>query len=662
VPVARPSATALATSAPPPPVGNEAADSRRHRDPGRRTPVIWLGLDALDFELVDRLAAEGRMPNWKRLESEGYTARLKSYAPILSPILWTTLATGVGPDIHGVLDFQQVDPKTGDKVPISGNSRKLPAIWNVASASGLTVGVVGWWATHPAEEVNGFFVTDHASPILFEGLPKQGVAYPAALAGGIEQVAARDGAVTSEELAGFVATPVAEIAAARASAGGLPNDLVLLSRAIAATRVQSRIGLELYDRYLPDLMMLYLEGTDVVGHLYASEIPPRMSCVSDEDFARHHGTVDAYYALVDGVLGQWMRRAEEDGATLIVNSDHGFKWGNDRSCERGSLNPETAGFWHRLEGVFAAWGARVQKSSRRGQATVFDVEPTVAALLGLPVDRHSSGVPVRSAFPGLTAPRRADLAASIPVRRLAAEPTSPKESSEYAQKLRALGYLSGGESERATPSGADRPGLTEVAWNNLGVYLSTLGGAENLRGAERAYEKSLAMWPRYPSALFNFAVLHRIRGDDRAAIDGLFRSLEAGQPDPERAILDWALYYNATSKSARELEVLERGAGKYPESEAIQRALGMRLFQGRNCPRADATLARFETTTRNPQTLNALALVKACLGRKEEAIAFFRRSLDLDPNQTTVARSLGVLEGESRARRQEPQGTSPSPR
>src|SRR5262245_60968231 len=78
--------------------------SRNRRASGGRSPVIWLGLDGLDFEIVDRLAAEGRMPNWKRLASEGYTAKLESFVPVVSPVVWTTLATGVSPDIHRVLD------------------------------------------------------------------------------------------------------------------------------------------------------------------------------------------------------------------------------------------------------------------------------------------------------------------------------------------------------------------------------------------------------------------------------------------------------------------------------------------------------------------------------------------------------------------------------
>jgi Flp pilus assembly protein TadD len=61
-------------------------------------------------------------------------------------------------------------------------------------------------------------------------------------------------------------------------------------------------------------------------------------------------------------------------------------------------------------------------------------------------------------------------------------------------------------------------------------------------------------------------------------------------------------------------------------------------------------LGRFEAPTRSPETLNALALIRACLGRKEEASNLFRRSLAIDPNQETVVRSLAVLEGGAPAR------------
>ena len=632
-----------ATPAPAAHVETEDVAARARRPAGGRAPVIWLGLDGLDWQLLDRLSAEGKMPNWKRITEEGSTAKLRAFVPILSPVIWTTLATGVGPDVHRVLDFQEVDPKTGQKVPISGDSRAVPAIWNVASAEGRTVGVVGWWGTHPAEEVKGFFVSDHASPILFEGLPKNGLAYPASLASGVEQITAREGAVTDEELTRFADVPLSDIAAARASGNGLREPLIALARTIGATRVAARVARELYDRNLPDLTMLYLEGTDVVGHVFAADVPPRLPCTSDADFAKYHRVVDEYYALVDRLLGQWMRRAEEDGATLIVNSDHGFKWGDDRSCSRDSLNPATAGFWHRLDGVFAAWGARVHRGAERGSATVFDVAPTVAALLEIPVDRRATGTVIRGAFPDLAGPPRRDLS-SIAVRRLATDAISEQEASEYTKKLLALGYLSGGEPGRLAAPGGDRPGLTEGGWNNLGLYLSTTGGPARAKEAETAFHKALELRPDYHSPQFNLAGLLRREGRDAEAIDWLFRSLASGHADPSATVVAWAAEYQDAGKAARAKQVLERAAAQYPADEGVARQLAVLRFKAGDCATAQAAVARFEGTTRDPDTLNVLALLATCTGRPEAAIGLFRRSLAIQPDQPGAIRSLEMLE------------------
>jgi predicted AlkP superfamily phosphohydrolase/phosphomutase/Tfp pilus assembly protein PilF len=635
------------TPAPAPAVPSDAQDvaTRTRRGPGGQTPVIWLGLDGLDFELVDRLAAEGKMPNWKRLEAEGYTARLTSYQPILSPIVWTTLATGLPPDRHRVLDFQEVDPASGQKMPISGRSRAVPAIWNVATSAGLSVGVVGWWATHPAEEVRGFFVSDHASAILFQGLSQRGVAYPESLSSGVARLMETDGHVSDEELTAYVDMPVAEITRERRTLEPLQNPVTALGRTIGATRLVAHVARELYDRNLPDLTMVYFEGTDVIGHVFAPDEPPQMPCTSDEDFKRYGRAVDTYFALVDRILGQWMRRAEEDGATLLVNSDHGFRWGSDRSCQKGSRDPGTAGWWHRLDGVFAAWGTRVRPSPRRGHHTVYDVDPTVSALLGLPVDVDARGELMRDAFSALPNPRREKLSETVPVRRLESASVSESEAADYAKKLRALGYLSGNEPSRLAPSGEDRPGLTESGWNNLGLFLSAKRSGDSDRAEEAAYRKAVELDPSYSTPKYNLAVMYRRRGDDRQAIDWLFRALESGAPDPDGNVLAWAFDYVHGKKAREARDVLERGASAFPDSEAIQRALALDLYSHKECARADRQLARFETPTRGTETLNALALIRACLGRRQEAVDLFRRSLALEPKQEAVVRSLAMLEG-----------------
>jgi predicted AlkP superfamily phosphohydrolase/phosphomutase len=218
-----------------------------------------------------------------------------------------------------------VDPASGRKVPISGNSRSVPAVWNLASAAGRKVGVVGWWASHPAEEVNGFFVSDHASPILYDKPTLSGSAYPSSLEAGVAQIVEREGHPTPADLARFVDLPPAGIGRILGSDQGMDNAVVALARIVAATRVYHRAARDLYDKNLPDLMTVYIEGTDEIGHFFSPFTPPRLACVSEEDFGRYHRAVEVYYGMVDQMLGQWMRRAEEDHATLLVNSDHGSK-------------------------------------------------------------------------------------------------------------------------------------------------------------------------------------------------------------------------------------------------------------------------------------------------------------------------------------------------
>lgn len=76
-----------------------------------------LGLDGVDPDVVSELVAEGKLPNFERLQREGASARLMSSPPLLSPIIWTTIATGRQPVDHGIAHFTLEDPATGKTIP-----------------------------------------------------------------------------------------------------------------------------------------------------------------------------------------------------------------------------------------------------------------------------------------------------------------------------------------------------------------------------------------------------------------------------------------------------------------------------------------------------------------------------------------------------------------
>ena len=218
---------------------------------------------------------------------------------------------------------------------------------------------------------------------------------------------------------------------------------------------------------------------------------------------------------------------------------------------------------------------------------------------------------------------------------------SPQQASEYTKKLLALGYLSPSEAKPLAPTGGDRPGLTEGAWNNLGVYFRET--RKDLSAAEKAFEKSLELSPGYYSPMFNLAVLYRSRSDTKAAEEWLFRSLAALRQDPEPAVVGWSHEYQKDGKVAAARSLLERAARAYPDNEGIARDLALLRYRARDCGGAVSALSRFEAGTKNPRTLNDLALFETCLVHREAVLRLLERSLALDPNQPDVLRTLSMV-------------------
>ena len=72
--------------------------------------MIVVGLDGFDPDLYRKFKAEGLMPNFTKLEEEGCFRPLETAFPSISPVAWSSYATGVDASRHNIYDFLTRDP------------------------------------------------------------------------------------------------------------------------------------------------------------------------------------------------------------------------------------------------------------------------------------------------------------------------------------------------------------------------------------------------------------------------------------------------------------------------------------------------------------------------------------------------------------------------
>src|SRR5260370_38396139 len=80
-----------------------AAWGPRHGAPAK-VPLVVIGIDGGEWRVLRRMWQDGELPSLRRLADHGSTARLRT-AYNASPVIWTTIATGVTPAEHGITDF-----------------------------------------------------------------------------------------------------------------------------------------------------------------------------------------------------------------------------------------------------------------------------------------------------------------------------------------------------------------------------------------------------------------------------------------------------------------------------------------------------------------------------------------------------------------------------
>lgn len=126
---------------------------------------LLIGLDGFEPSLAARWMDSGDLPNLALLRARGAFGCLASTKPPVTFPAWTTCVTGVGPGQHGIFDFTEVREGAQAIRFVNSSARQAPALWNILSAAGKRVCVLGVPGAYPPEGVNGILVAGFDSPV-----------------------------------------------------------------------------------------------------------------------------------------------------------------------------------------------------------------------------------------------------------------------------------------------------------------------------------------------------------------------------------------------------------------------------------------------------------------------------------------------------------------
>ena len=395
----------------------------------------------------------GELPAFRRLVEEGaYRPDFETLPITQSPVIWTTIATGRAPEDHGVTSFTSQLPN-GQVIPVTSSVRKVRAIWELASRRGSSVGVIGWWATWPAEEVNGYMVSDHASPAFSDLLvadrrywtaDRETLArlerdfLPVDLAPVLARhwIAAEDFPYDDVQRRGGFTD--AQMEALRAAPWNDRNAYSWLKTFYRVDEPLLRAGLDLARERPTDLQMLYLRGADPVQHYGWDLYEPEKFARRPPHLERDRGLVEGVYRYLDTFLAE-IQEARRPDSWLIVASDHGAEPTPHAKDPEHTGRPGEHG--PGAVGVLFIAGPHVKRGFVLPRGTPYDIMPTLAWLLGLPLADELPGKPLTEAFDESFVRTQA-------VRRVptyGARPTGPLLPSpadeEMLKSLKNLGYI-----------------------------------------------------------------------------------------------------------------------------------------------------------------------------------------------------------------------------
>ena len=355
--------------------------------------VLLIGWDAADWKVINPLMDAGKMPNVQRLVENGAMAQIATLRPLLSPMLWTSIATGKRAFKHGVHGFAEPTPDGRGVQPVTNLSRKCKALWNILHQNDLRSIVTGWWPSHPAEPIDGVMVSNHYQTVrgpLEKGWPMlPGAVHPPDLASALAELRFHPDEVLPSMIEPFI--PLCkEIDQEK------DHRLASYMKTLCECVSIHSAATWLLENEAWDFFAVYYDAIDHFCHGFMRYHPPRQEHISERDFELYHNVVSQAYQFHDQMLGTLLHLAGDD-VRVILMSDHGFHPDHLRPQYIPDI-PAGPAIEHRDLGILVMSGPGIKKDELLHGVNLLDITPTVLSMFGLPMGEDMDGKVLVEAF------------------------------------------------------------------------------------------------------------------------------------------------------------------------------------------------------------------------------------------------------------------------
>jgi predicted AlkP superfamily phosphohydrolase/phosphomutase len=388
---------------------NHAGELSRH-ETGLR--VVLIGLDGVPWKKIDPLVEAGRLPAFSAVLEEAATADLATILPTFSPIIWTSVATGKSADKHGIYDHTRTQLPFGlPTVPVHwmrlstltkasklalravlavskptlvenlSTDIQASRIWDICDVHGLPTIVLSWYVSYPAVSEKGV----HVSELFYRRMDSlrelPGIATPRALIPQLKNDVVDPRRPDHDLLFGVLDAD--DLSAEERTSFRTAHADWFASMWRPLARDLSTLGFA--RRIIPSFPpwrfgAIFYKSVDGVHHRNWSQMDLPGTDLETYPERRFRTAVDRTYELSDEILGETLQLVEaaaSDNTVVIVVSDHGW----DDALRTHDQAPD---------GIFLMTGGPTV-SAERGRLHIYDVAPTVLALLGLPVAEDMDG-------------------------------------------------------------------------------------------------------------------------------------------------------------------------------------------------------------------------------------------------------------------------------